>query len=401
MKKTLLASVLILCTAASLVAQDVIYTANGGHLENAQLTGVSDGKITFSMQGKTVTFQRQSILLAFRSNGNFLVVSELGDDLPKAEQRLQAYLSAPPLAARDYLIKAVPLTVIPATISYENQTIVNYATPEGKSASIPKGELLGILYRDGHHTLFREASEVAPLLIEVRNKLTKERSDGKSQATVVTVTQSVSVHTAPVPVNPPSAQPPTDTKPLEQNSAGSPPAVTDATDARTFSLSETDYQLYRKRALQKVDEFVGYLNIITNKSLPTTEKDDAITEAAKLFMPAATIEVTSKNRPGARRFPIKEYLTRLKLLPYSSAKIEWTNIQYIKEMSQAADGNYYGVIAGEQTFMGYGSQGNNVIYSDVTPKRVRVKLERYHVLIDGADVAKWNLLLGSIGVSAN
>lgn len=401
MKKTLLASVLIVCTAASLVAQDVIYTANGSRLENAQLTAISDGKITFTMQGKTLTFQRQSILLAFRSNGNFLVVSELGDDLSKAEQRLQAYLSAPPLAERDYLIKAVPLTVIPATIAYENQTIVNYATTEGKSASIPKGELLGILYRDGHHTLFREASDVAPLLTEVRNRLTKERSDGKSQATVVTVTQSVSVHTAPVPVNPPSAQPPTETKPVEQSTAGNTPAVTDDTDARTFSLSETDYQLYRKRALQKVDEFVGYLNIITNKSLPTTEKDDAIAEAAKLFMPAATIEVTSKSRPGARRYPIKEYLTRLKLLPYSSAKIEWTNIQYIKEMSQAADGNYYGVIAGEQTFMGYGSQGNNVIYSDVTPKRVRVKLERYHAPIDGADVAKWNLLLGSIGVSAN
>ncbi|MVM36422.1 hypothetical protein GO730_00170 [Spirosoma sp. HMF3257] len=118
-------------------------------------------------------------------------------------------------------------------------------------------------------------------------------------------------------------------------------------------------------------------------------------------MPAATIEVTSKSRPGARRFPVREYLTRLKLLPYSSTKIEWSEIQYIKEMSQAADGNYYGVITGQQTFVGYGGNPGDVIYTDVTPKRVRVKLERYQMSYDGTDITKWNLLLGNIGVAAN
>ena len=186
------------------------------------------------------------------------------------------------------------------------------------------------------------------------------------------------------------------TKEADTNTPDTDPAATSK-----LVLSDADYQLYRAKALQRVDEFVSYLNVITNKSLSTVQKDEAIDQAVKLFMPAATIEVTSNSRPGSRRYPIRQYLSRLKLLPYSSAKIEWSEVQYIKEMSQAADGNYYGVITGQQTFVGYGNKGDNVLYSDVTPKRVRVKLERRQVTFNGADVVNWNLLLGNIGVAAN
>ncbi|MVM36423.1 hypothetical protein GO730_00175 [Spirosoma sp. HMF3257] len=202
MRKALLAIILVLYITTGLLAQDVIYTANGNRLENAQITGLSESKLTFTAQGKTLTFLRQNILIAFRKNGNFLVISELGDDLTQAEQRLQGYLSAPSRTNdRDYIIKAVPLTVIPASIAYENQTIVNYTTKDGKSASIPKGELIGILYRDGRHLLLRDAIDVAPLLVEVKERLNANSLTVNPQSTIATVNPPVSVQTYPKPTN--------------------------------------------------------------------------------------------------------------------------------------------------------------------------------------------------------
>ncbi|MFD1139905.1 hypothetical protein ACFQ4C_02250 [Larkinella insperata] len=389
MKKLLLS--ILICTGitSGLVAQNVIYTANGNKLDNAQLTGVTEDKISFTVQRAEkpglFSFQRQNVLIAFSQTGNFLIIKDLSADLSQAQQQLQAFLSAPARSKeKDLLIKAVPLTVIPASISYESESVVNYQNSDGKSASISKGELVAILYRDGRHKLIHDPTEAAPLLSSVKKQIESGSTTAKPQPV------------ATAPAQTPSQQPANELKPEPaQQEHSSKPMVTGNKPA----LNEAEYQIYRKKALQKVDEFVSYLNVITDKKLSLYEKDKAIAEAAKLFMPAATIEVTSNNRTGSRRYPIRDYLTRLKLLPYSSAKIEWSEVQYIKELSQAADGNYYGIITGQQTFIGYGSQGDNPIYSDVTQKNVRVKLQSYEKTVNGNTSVNWDVLLGSIGVA--
>lgn len=401
MKQLLLVTFLLVSTLPGLLAQDVIYTANGNRLDHARLIGVTEDRVSFDVERPDKTsqysFQRQNVLIAFNKNGNFLIISDLGSDLTQAEQRLQAYKTAPPrTTATDYLIKAVPLTVIPAEITYESESIINYRTAGGKSASIPKVELVAVLYRDGRHALIRQPDEAAPLLSIIEKQLKTSPSVPDTKAVIIAA-PAVQV---PEPVKEETAAESASATANGKQKVTLPATIPDAT-ASSVSLSEADYQFYRKKALQRVDKFVSYLNIITNKSLSTVEKDKAIDQAIQLFMPAATIEVTSKNQSGSRRYPLRAYLSRLKLLPYSSAKIDWSEVQYIKEMSQAADGNYYGVIAGQQTFVGYGSRGDDVIYSDVTPKRVRVKLERSQMTFEGTEVARWNLLLGNIGVAAN
>ncbi len=408
MKKLSLSTLFVICSLLTLSAQDIIYTSNGNRLENAQLTELTEDRVSFTVKQdkvKTYSFQRQNVLIAFSRTGNFLVIEDLSSDLAQAKQQLQAYLSAPPRSNdKDYLVKAIPLTVIPALISYESDDVVNYKTIDGKSASIPKSELVAIIYRNGNHKLLREVSEVAPLLKDVAKQINEGIPTANVQPAVVSVSpepQKIStqqdnsaadlqIKSSPSTIEPQKTPTPT---PIE---APAPTVV----ESGKPGLDAADYQLYRKKSLQKVDEFVSYLNIITDKKLPTYEKDKAIEQAAGLFMPAATIEVTSKSRPGARRFPIRDYLTRLKLLPYSSVKIEWSQVQYIKELSQAADGNYYGVITGQQTFMGYGANNDDVIYSDVTQKNVRVKLVPIPGILNNIRTLKWDVLLGSIGVAA-
>ncbi|MDZ7898331.1 MAG: hypothetical protein U5N85_09965 [Arcicella sp.] len=58
--------------------------------------------------------------------------------------------------------------------------------------------------------------------------------------------------------------------------------------------------------------------------------------------------------------------------------MEWSEMQYVNNFHQEADGNYYGTIIGQQTFMGFGGKnGEDVIYSDRVKKSVKVKLQAY------------------------
>ena len=397
MKKQLLFVFFFFSLTLDLCAQDAIYTANGNRLDNAQLADLTEDRVIFTVQKadkpSTYNFQRQNVLVAFRK-GNFLIVKDLNADLGRAKQELQTFLTTTAWQDKDYLIRAVPFAVIPAKISYESDVLINYVTNEGKSASISKGELIAVLYRDGRHNLIRDASEVAPLLAELKKPIEASLQPVLNQPVAKAPTPS-----ARKPVETVSGTKPSQSAEVQSSEKSPQPnEIASSPQLNKLILSEADYQSYRQKALDKVDEFSSYLNVITNKSLSAYERNQAVDQAASLFMPAATIEVTSNKRPGARRYPIRTYLNNLKLLPYSSTKIEWTEVQYLKELSQAADGNYYGIITGQQTFIGYGA--GNTQYSDITPKNVRVKLERYHLTRNGQDDVKWNLLLGSIGVSA-
>ena len=114
-----------------------------------------------------------------------------------------------------------------------------------------------------------------------------------------------------------------------------------------------------------------------------------------MFEPQATIAVSSAK--GVRKYPIKDYLNRLKLLPYSKINITWNEVKYISELKQEADGNYYGIISGQQVFDGYSSNGK-LAYGKKKKKNIKVKLESYQKTVDGKDSVNWEVLLGNIGV---
>ena len=385
-------------------AQNALYLANGNQMTGAELLDLTDERVKYAIRrGDVMTnysYSRENVLMAFKEDGNFLIISELSPDLAVAHKQLKGFLSAPMRRSdTDLLIMAVPLSVVPALISYESDEIVNYRRPDSSAASVNKSELVAILYRSGKHKLLRDPVEVAPLLPGVRTMLNKSSMSAATEpVAAITPAKPDAKPTAPAPEVMPTTAP--TTNPSAAANAG-PPVSTPAPARSSLKLTEEEYQLYREKALRRVDEFSSYLSVITDKSLPSDEKDKAIEQAAKLFLPSATIEVTSVKRPGSRRYPIREYLARLKLLPYGSASIEWNEVQYVKELKQEADGNYYGMISGQQTFTGYGADGKKVMYSDVTQKNVKVKLQSYQKVIDGQEQFNWDVLLGNIGVATN
>jgi|GEM_PF-1093472 len=417
-KITLLISLLPLLS----LAQETVYLANGNR-SPGKLTAAEGEKLTITVNrnGKPANFslRRENILLAFANDGRFLVVSLLDADPAKAQQEIDEFNKGNSSSAYDVLVKIAPASVVAGSISYESDALVNYKSTTGVAASISKRELAAIIYRDGRHRLVAPPNQAVSALISTRSEVFK----------LLTSPPPLSVRkAAPVPAKPPAAKPigkpnssgkvsavktktvlvaqpepgpqPVAEKPAEVAKATPPtePAVSPAVSEKP-TLSDAQYQEYRASALQRVDEFVAYLNVITDKDLDDDKKDKAIKEAIALFMPDATIDVASNKRPGVRKYKIEAYLKNLKMLPYAQTTIEWTEMQYVSELTQAADGDYYGMITGQQTFTGYAENGKDVLYTDVTEKSVKVKLESYRKSGNDGPSLKWAVLLGNIGLA--
>jgi hypothetical protein len=374
---------LLLCNAV--YSQETVYWTNGSKFPfkiiEASESIVKIGEVKGDRIIKR-SIGRENVLVVFNAKGNYLLVEAIKNDPAQSAQQLQDFYGAPG-PQYDLLVQSNPVRVIEANISYKSADVVNYTTPQGTPSSINTKNLALIIYKDGQHEFAQTVAEATSTLKEAFTLVQKAISQPSQKSEPAGVANST--------VNPTRQDNPSP-------ATSSRTTKTPASPAKP-GLSGEELEVYSKRGIRKVDEFVQYLNIISDKSINPDKKDEAIEQAAKLFLPNATIEVSSANRPGTRRYPIKEYLTRLKLLPYSSAEIAWNEIHYVNELTQANDGNYYGTISGSQTFTGYGSNGRDIMYSDVTEKSVKVKLQPYQKAIEGQQVTNWEILLGNVGIS--
>lgn len=354
-----------------------------GRIENVP----EEGKISFSIDGGgTRTFQREKVLLAFNDFGRYLVISSLPESPDAAKTIIDKfYNERSALPPYDIIFKAVPFEIIPCKINYIRDA-VNYAALDGKSTgSINKDNVLAIVNRDGSHEIVKDISEVAPILATNIDSFRSTIDNRK---------------TSP----PPSGPKPLDRKNVTDNKPVPPVIVpTPIHDSKNAAdkkpkLTTEEKDFYSKQSIDNIVDFKDFLNVIGDKKKSDIEKREAVKSAVALFSPGATIEVTSKNRSGSRKFSVEEYLKRLGNLSYSSIDIELANLKFVSEFSQANDGNYYGLVRGEQTFVGYGKDGKP-LYTDVVPKNYKVKLESQALTNSGESKAGWKVLLGDVSVS--
>lgn len=369
MKKLGLYSILLVLLVSSVRAQDRIWLDNGNPVQ-AKLSRALDSKLEWvASDGVLRIYNRKRFLVVFSENGQFIVITELNENTSKAQAQIEAFYKSPPRnVSQDIIIKSVPLTVLTGNISYESDEVINYISAEGKAASINKEEVAAVIYKDGRHEIVRDVVDVAPLLGLVHKEIEKkeiELKKVKPEKTVAAVKEK-----APVVVKEKE-------KPV---------------------LTDSEYKEYSQKGIRRVDEFNSYLRIIGDKSRKSEEKNKAVLQALSLFEPQATVAVSSSS--GVRKYPVKDYLNRLKLLPYSKINITWNEVKYVSELKQEADGNYYGIISGQQVFEGYSANGK-VAYGDITRKNIRVKLESYQKTVDGRDTLRWEVLLGNIGVETS
>lgn len=358
--------------------KETIYTVNGSSIEGriVSVEGGEDGKVKTVIDGGKLYYGgRDKILIAFNKIGNYITIRDISTDDVQAQKQIDSFYSESldNIKINDVLIKAIPQEIIACTISNELEEVINYVTIDGKPASINKNNLIGIIRKNGSHWLNpdKEIAEIVDNLSQMTADFRRLRIQKKIESPVLTQTTS---------------QP---TKPIPTEPAPKP------TPKERYQLTSEEQKIAKAKSIDKMEDLRGYLNDIVDKNRSPKEKNEAIEKAVKMFTKEATVEVSSINNPTLKvKRSVKDYLTRLSALSYSKVTITYADIKFVQDFERDEQGNYWGIASYVQTFL-------TDRFTDMTPKRQKVKLQPYEKIVEGVKLEKYDILLGDIQVEQN
>ncbi|MEO6964183.1 MAG: hypothetical protein ABIY90_19610 [Puia sp.] len=355
-------------------------------------TGSKQGKV-LDITAKTLTYKNANadlssltipthdVLLLFNENGDFLVPSKMDFSQPQIQQEIKQFLNP---GANNRVSDHIYLNSknrIEGNIVKENDQFV-YLAADKTTNKIDRKSILAILYKDGHPALFGPVEKIAACLW----------SDRDSTATLLIVGAEDTSSVKEVTMDIPTASPSQTGNNVKTISVDSIRPLTFEEVAGKVSKEE-----FEKKALQKTNQLNVYLKILCDKTATYEEINKTIDQAVTLFVDEnAMIETSSISRNDVRRYKIRTYLSRLKLVQYDKIEIEWTNVQYVSDVKRGVDGNFYGVVSFEQVFRGY--RDGKLVYQDITRKNATIVLKTYEKNYEGNVTNVWDVLLSDIGV---
>ena len=159
-----------------------------------------------------------------------------------------------------------------------------------------------------------------------------------------------------------------------------------------------DVAEFKRRSLNKISRLSQYIAVISDKKTTSIEANKAITEAMALFInDMSTVQVSSIKSPNiTREFPVRSYLERMSRLNYKKVEIEWADMHFVNEIRKGPDGNYYGSVVFLQRFRGFNDQ--QIVYEDVTLKRMEVVIRPYGKFQDSQTADLWDVFISNIKV---
>ncbi|GAA4439775.1 hypothetical protein GCM10023188_36350 [Pontibacter saemangeumensis] len=355
-------------SVANVIAQDVLYFSDGTK-QMCQITAVDEQKISYknvdNFNGPTYTKANSQLLLAFRDDGKYLVLgnrslinsAETNGFLKNLANRAYDIL----IMKNDEVISGYILSVEGEKFNYRN---INDAT--GPVASIDKGDVAAIIYKNGKHQLYVSTTEAVEKLASVKSKVDKLTTPSSAEQGGQTVLSSNTLDTA-----------------------------TTGTDIK--ELSKADLERFQFKAKEKTDRFGTYIAMIADKETARDEANKSIDAACGLFLSdTSRVWVSNVNDGTTEKRFVREYLKLLRLLPYDEVIVTWTDVSFVSDLRKGADGNYHGNITIQQVFEGY--VDGKPIYRDVTEKRVEVVLKMYEKLKEGEKVELWDVFLTNVAV---
>ncbi len=335
----------------------------------------------------------KDVLLVFNENGDFLNPSKMdfGDSLTQLE--VKQFLNPGANSRVSDHIYLNSKSRIDGNIVREDDQFV-YLADDKATNKIIKNSILVIIYKDGHQAMFGQAEIIADYLWAARDSLNnsyasvREDSAGTVAPAAVKNNQDIKEVNMDIPAASPGE--------LNKNIKTILP---DSSRPLTFEevAGDLSKDAFEKKSLQKINQLNVYLKILCNKSATYEEINKTIDQAVSLFVDEnAMIETSSISRNDVKRYKIRTYLSRLKLVQYDKIEIEWTNVQYVSDVKRGPDGNYYGVVSFEQVFRGY--RDGKLVYQDITRKNATVVLKVYEKNTEGNVTNVWDVLLSDIGV---
>jgi hypothetical protein len=162
-------------------------------------------------------------------------------------------------------------------------------------------------------------------------------------------------------------------------------------------LTESQINSFRDKALRKTNDLSEYIKRIGDKGTKSDRKDEAIDLAVDLFINENSIvEVSSLKSPTNNRYKIREYLTKIKLLPYSDVKITWFDLFFASEFIKRPDGKYVAVATVYQQFEGVNIELQS--YKDITKKNIEIIIQKIDAQTPEGIKSYWEVVLGDIRV---
>jgi hypothetical protein len=155
-----------------------------------------------------------------------------------------------------------------------------------------------------------------------------------------------------------------------------------------------------ERVEKKTRQLTDIIKVLAQKKDGDYHKE--LSAAMKLFNydNRKTVTVTSKRHPEPVTKPVLQYLTDLAKLHYDKVNIIWHNALYISNFTKQPDGNYTGLVAFEQEFIGINGAEANYNYQDLTQKRIEVTVKVWEGKDpDGMKKEYMDVFLGNIGVT--
>ena len=162
-------------------------------------------------------------------------------------------------------------------------------------------------------------------------------------------------------------------------------------------LSETQLADFKDKALRKTKALSNYISTIGDKTKDEAQRNKAIDLAVGLFMSEDNlVEVSSLNRKENKRFKIRDYLNKIKMLTYNKVTIEWFDIFFSSNFVKRPDNRYEAVATIYQRFSGVTNEGG--VYLDITKKNILIIIEQASIETGDRTDKFWEIFLGDIKV---
>lgn len=409
---TLLLTLVLICEVP---AQDVLYLKNGASIE-CRFVGFRNQKLAYQSLddpgGRESLVKQRDMSLLFYEDGTYII---FGVDGPDGYRTYPGYgLEFDRVLFEDGHMEPIAID----NMSSETLSYARLSDLQGPLQTLRLNELLLIIEENGRHHMLGNPSQVAEFLQAVdlaeveaaaQSGLSSGMSSGSSSweedVPVANATPPTPVEEAYEPDTPDNpTYPATESEPIsdpEPEPESTEPVIEQeapvANDRNDGDEIDIDLETYSNRALEKTETLGQYFALIADKETPWQEANDAIDLAVGLFIgEESAVEVSSASSTTKKRYPIRRYLERMKLLKYDQIEIEWSDISYVSKLRKGVDGNYYGVVSFVQRFAGY--REGKLVYSDYTRKSIEVILKGYTKFVGGTYKEEWDVFLSDIGV---
>lgn len=364
------------------VCEDVIYLKDGTQ-KACKVSAIADSIVRFknlqNLSGPDYVMDQSNIHFVFLETGQYITF------LQKNPAILENFdLEYDQIFTKDN-------NLIAAKIVETNQDQIKFKISqdlEGPAYTKKFNNIHLVIRSSGAHQIYSSPEECVSVMKKYENDINYtygNESEEKQSLKVVEVEDTMETESAKKEVDP------------DEIIANAHNKYTAKEKNKEDRIEDFSYEIYEERALQKTKELGVYISIIADKSTESEYVDNAIDLAVQLFLnEESSVEVSNVNSNSKVQYPIRTYLTRLKLLPYDHIEISWSNISYVSNLKKGADGRYYGIITMQQKFFGF--LEGEVVYKDTTQKNIEVVVDLYDKVIDGETQKLWEVFLSEIGV---